>query len=146
MLERQDQEVGALGPPGRVLAALALAAVVAVVAGFVAGVVVPFVLDDLHHLPLAEVRGGADQPNDLWPADAGRPPALLVVAGGLAVLVGPLVLPALVVLLGGALALHRQAMDAVARRTMTTALVLACAAGLAWLSPHGRAMTAWFLD
>lgn len=145
VLDRHD-DVAAPGPPGRLLAGSALAVVVAIVAGFVAGVVVPFFLNGLHHLPLAEVRIGAYEPTDAWPADAGPLAVLLVVAGGLAAVLGPHALLALVVLLGAALAQHRQDMDAVARRMMATALVLACAAGLAWLSPYGQAMTAWFID
>ncbi|MGY1730123.1 hypothetical protein ACI798_01285 [Geodermatophilus sp. SYSU D01045] len=34
----------------------------------VLGVVVPFVANSLHHLPLAEVAGGSHDPEDLWPA------------------------------------------------------------------------------
>jgi hypothetical protein len=49
-----------------------LGVVVGIVLAFVAGVVLPYYVNDLDRLPLAEVAGGRHDPKELWPETAGR--------------------------------------------------------------------------
>jgi hypothetical protein len=72
---------GVLGPPGPRLAALALTAVVGISVAYIAGIVVPYFVNDLHHLPLTEVRGGVHDPKDLWSSTAGPVGELLHATG-----------------------------------------------------------------
>lgn len=37
------------------------------------GVLLPYYVNDLHRLPLAEVAGGAHDPKDLWPPSSAWP-------------------------------------------------------------------------
>jgi hypothetical protein len=146
MLERRDVEPGALGPPGPRLAATGLTVVVGVVVAWIAGIAVPYAVNDLHHLPLADLGAGAHDPKDLWPANAGPGWQFLGIIGALGVTVGALALPCLAVLFGGALALHGHAMDALTRRLVQSSLAITLVTLMVWVSPWGQALSAWSLD
>ena len=49
------------------LVAVLAGALLVTLAMYVAGVLLPYYVNDLHRLPLAEVASGAHDPKDLWP-------------------------------------------------------------------------------
>ena len=136
-----------LQPSARV-AALWLCALVAIMAVWVAGVLVPYYVNDLDRLPLDELSSGAYDPKDRWPYAGGSSPA-----GSLRSVLLPVSLP-LVPLLGlgsavaGAAILmrRRESLTAAARRLTVAALVLAIIMVAVSLSPFGLALRTWALD
>ncbi|MCZ2837203.1 hypothetical protein [Modestobacter sp. VKM Ac-2985] len=130
-------------PPvhGRRVALLAAIAVLAV-APYLAGVLVPYYVNDLDAVPLAEVAGGAHDPKDLWPH--GTAGGLVQLAGLLSLSLTPIGLVAVLV----------AALNGLFRRRPTPVLAvglglvtLGCLAGLAFfLSPLGGALISWRLD
>ncbi|MGY1855995.1 hypothetical protein [Modestobacter sp. SYSU DS0290] len=129
---------------GRTVALLAAGTGLAL-APWLAGVLVPYYVNDLDALPLAELTSGAHDPKDLWPRGT---LGGLVQAGGLfSLLLTPMGL--LLVLLAGALPrLGSRARRGTPGVTVGLVLVtLACLAGLAavW-SPLGMALMTWRLD
>ena len=50
--------------------AVLAAALVSALAMYVVGVLLPYYVNDLHRLPLAELTSGAHDPKDLWPGNA----------------------------------------------------------------------------
>lgn len=125
------------------------AVVVAVLALFCLGVLLPYYVNDLHRMPLADVAGGAHDPAALWPQDD-RVGLAVGMAGLLAVGVGPLVLLAVVVV--GAVWLtslwRRRPEPQRASRSLAVVVVMAgaVAAVLFWSSETGSALAAWRLD
>jgi len=117
-----------------------------VAAAYVAGVVVPYLVDDLHHVPLAELTSGAHDPKDLWPATGGTAGALLHDLGSLTAVLG--CVPLLVAGSVAALAVPGAVRDRSRRRTVlaavTLGLVLVTLA--VTISPLGRALLTWKLD
>ncbi|MEJ5887382.1 hypothetical protein WDZ16_02800 [Pseudokineococcus marinus] len=117
----------------------------AATAALAASVLVPYFVNDLHELPLAEVASGAHDPKDMWPPGA---------AGGLLQLAGLLAVVA--VLPGAAIgaALSVAVVLTHARRTRSlrgvavgVVLLLLSAALLAgYASPLGAALATWRLD
>ena len=111
-------------------------------------VLVPYYVNDLHRLPLAEVASGAHDPKDLWPyaPEVVLPFALVRLVGLYVVALAPGA--AVISVLGGVLVL------AAKWRTLTTGgRVLAFAVVLAslalatlTLSPFGQALTTWYMD
>lgn len=125
---------------------LKVAAVVVVASvALAASVVVPYVVNDLHRLPLAEVASGAHDPKDMWPQGAAG--GLLQLAGLLAVV---LVLPAaaLGAALSGAVVLRyaRQPRDVLGAAAGVLLLLPAVAVFVGYLSPLGSALVVWRLD
>lgn len=126
---------------GRRVALLAAIAVL-VVAPYLAGVLVPYYVNDLDAVPLAEVAGGAHDPKDLWPEGT---------VGGLAQLAGLLSLSLTPI---GLVTVLVAALHGLFRRRPTPVLAvglglvaLGCLAGLAFfLSPLGSALISWRLD
>jgi hypothetical protein len=128
---------------------LLTAATVLVVVPYLAGVLVPYYVNGLHHLPLAELAGGAHDPKDLWPQ--GTLGGLVQAGGYLSLALTPLGL----VLVGGGsgvLAVRHllPPVRALRSRVATVCLVaiaVACAAGIAWMAGEtGTALTAWRMD
>ena len=132
----------------RPVAVLAVLAVLGV-APYLAGVLIPYYVNDLDALPLAEVASGAHDPKDLWPQ--GFVGGWVQAGGFLSMVVTPLTL---VCVLGGCVAglvagLPRQG---VRRMSWDVAIGLvavgaACVGGLAFeLSPLGSALATWRMD
>ena len=122
------------------LAGLALLSLVP----YLAGVLVPYYVNDLDSLPLAEVASGRHDPKDLWPR--GVVGGFVQLAGFFSLAVTPL---GLVATLAGCV----HALRARARRrarASTAALVLValvCVDGLTLVfSPLGSALATWRLD
>jgi hypothetical protein len=121
---------------------------VAITALWVAGVLVPYYVNDLDRLPLDELSSGAYDPKDLWPYAGGssfvkslRGPLLLVTLPLLPVLgLGSAAAGAII------LTRRRQSLHAAAGRLTVAALVLALVMIAVSLSPFGLALRAWALD
>lgn len=127
--------------------ALLAAAVVAVATAAVlaASVVVPYVVNDLHRLPLAEVSSGAHDPKDLWPRGAAG--GLLQLVGLLAVALVPLTAAAGAAL-SAVVVLHHAGDPRDVRGAFAGVLLLLLAATVlvGYLSPLGSALVVWRLD
>lgn len=140
-------EDAVLGDAGWQSIAGLAAAVVAVLALFSVGVLLPYYVNDLHRLPLAEIANLADDPQRLWPQDGWRYPV------GLAALVttgfAPLVLLAVVFV--GAVwltALWRRSEPERVPRSLALIVIMtgSVAALLFWFSEPGLALAAWRRD
>ena len=120
------------------------------VAPYLAGVLIPYYVNDLDALPLAEVASGRHDPKDLWPQG---------VLGGLAQLAGffSLVLTPIgvvgVAAASGIAAVQEWFTFPAARRAPRTValglvvLMLVCVAVLAWFfTPTASALVTWRLD
>ena len=125
---------------------LAVAAVL-VVAPYLAGVVLPYFVNDLHQLPLSEVASGRHDPKDLWPQ--GFVGGLIQLGGYLSIGATPVGL----IFVGagsGALAVRgllRGRRSSLAAVLCLALLCLACAVGLAWfLGPTSAALATWRAD
>ena len=132
---------------GRSVAVLGVVALLGLVP-YAVGVLLPYLVDELHRFPLAEVAGGAHDPKDLWPQGPLAGPVQLV--GLAAVLLAPLVLAG-VVLRGVVLLLdgrrHRAHRPGPVVLVALSAVVAASAVVLAaMLSPLGLALASWRLD
>ncbi|GAB3195016.1 hypothetical protein GCM10027261_14280 [Geodermatophilus arenarius] len=117
--------------------------VLAAVLPYGAGVLLPYFVNGLHRLPLAEVASGRHDPKLLWPSYTGSG-GLLDLAGFLSLAWTPLALVALVVL--GPLAAwrtrHRPWLAA-----CFVVLAAACVAALGWLMGlTSAALLAWRMD
>jgi hypothetical protein len=123
-----------------------LGVVVGIVLAFVAGVVLPYYVNDLDRLPLAEVVSGRHDPKELWPETAGPWGHLLHGVGAYAVTLGHLTL---IFAAGGSLAglalLWRQ-LSTAARRALVTVLAVAGTAFVVMASGWGQALATWTLD
>lgn len=117
-----------------------------VAASYLLGVLVPYWVNDLHRLPLAEVAGGAHDPKDLWPSAADGPLALLPAAGALSVTVGLLLVLGTSVVVGWTLWQWRGRTTRSARILGRTTLVLSVVVVATMWSPWGQALTTWVLD
>ncbi|MGY1844042.1 hypothetical protein [Modestobacter sp. SYSU DS0875] len=128
---------------GRRVALLAAGTALAL-APWLAGVLVPYYVNDLDALPLSELTSGAHDPKDLWPQG---PVGGLVQLGGLfSFILTPVGLVA--VLIGAGRGLVFRARRGTPAVSVGLVLVtLACLAGLslAW-SPLGMALMTWRLD
>lgn len=114
---------------------------------WVAGVLVPYYVNDLHQFPLQDVAGGYHDPKDLWPYDSGGPAWALVRLGAFfAVMLGGVV--AAMSALAGSVVLvaSRRSAGAGQRALIATATAVAAAFAVVWFSPFGQAMRAWTLD
>jgi hypothetical protein len=119
---------------------------VLVTAPYLVGVLLPYYVNGLHHLPLAEVASGLHDPKDLWPQRF---------VGGLVQLSGFLSLaltPVGLVFVGGtsaALGIYGLLSRGLPRAAAAALVILAvaCGVGLAWfLGDTSQALTAWRLD
>ncbi|KGH47243.1 hypothetical protein IN07_07525 [Modestobacter caceresii] len=131
-------------PVGRRRVALLAGSTVLAVAPYLAGILVPYYVNDLDVLPLAEVSSGAYDPKDLWPQ--GPLAGLTQLAGLLAISLTPLgLLAVLTAALTGLAPRRRRSAPVV---TAGLALVaLSCLAALAfYFSPMGAALMSWRLD
>lgn len=122
---------------------LALCTVV-VLAPYLAGVLVPYYVNDLDAVPLAEVASGMHDPKDLWPQ--GLVGGLTQLAGFLSIALTPIGLLAVsAVALPGFTSRSRRGTPAVtAGHVLVTALCLAALA--LFFSPLGNALAAWRMD
>lgn len=113
---------------------------------YLAGVLLPFYVNGLHHLPLDEVAGGRYDPKDLWPQ--GFVGGLAQVAGFVSLALTPIGLAFLGIWSAAVGILGLVTGDV--RRTAAAALILlagACALGLAWfLGDTSAALTTWRMD
>ena len=130
----------------RMIAVLATA-VLAALALYGVGVLLPYFANGLHRLPLAEVAGGAHDPKDLWPQNGWAGPVQL--AGLLSLLVVPPVFLAATGVGGVWLALlwRRPAQQRVPKSLAVLVVVAVCASTLLFLlSPTGGSLGTWRLD
>jgi hypothetical protein len=122
------------------------AVAVLVTVPYLVGVVLPYYVNDLHHLPLDEVASGGYDPKDLWPQ--GFVGGLVQLAGFFSLALTPLALTFICV--GSAALGIAGLVTGELRRTASAALILltvACALGLAWfLGDTAAALTAWRMD
>ncbi|MGY1778745.1 hypothetical protein [Geodermatophilus sp. SYSU D01036] len=123
------------------LGAVALGAVLV----HVLGVVVPYVVNGLHHLPLAEVAAGYHDPEDLWPATVPYVGGWIRLAGVLSMALAPLTLACVLVACGFGVA--RTLRSAPRTALAYAAVAVACVAVLAWsLGPTAEALAGWQMD
>ena len=126
---------------------MALAATVAFLAvlPYVAGVLIPYYVNDLYHLPLEEVASGRHDPKDLWPGTSGFG-GFVQLAGFFSVGLTPILL--IVALAGAGTCLtpwHRRTSRAVTAGLAFVAL--GCVGALAFFfSPMGNALVTWRMD
>ena len=128
----------------RVVLVLTLAAVLVVLPYFI-GVLLPYYVNDLDDLPLAEVASGAHDPKDLWPQ--GIVGGLVQLGGFFALALTPmgLVLVGLASAVTAGLAVVRRKSPAVVLALVL--LAIACGWALAWfLGPTAGALASWRLD
>ncbi|WP_432542437.1 hypothetical protein [Kineococcus sp. SYSU DK002] len=122
-----------------------------VVAAYTGGVLLPYFVNDLHHLTYEQLTSGAHDPKDLWPAGAGVLGAWVHLAGLSAVVLGWLVTaPAAVVsafALRSALG-HRSTAPGARRRLALHVIVVALlvSATVVRFTPLGAALATWSLD
>jgi hypothetical protein len=117
-------------------------------ASYVSFVVVPYVVNDLHLLPLAEVSSGRHDPKDLWPATIPYIGGWLHLFGVLSAVFAPMVL------VGALLGSGAAAVFAVRREppvwgvaTGYVLVALSCVAGLAFaLGPTSQDLLTWQMD
>lgn len=128
--------------PG-ITSVLVVGALVAVTAAvFVGAIVVPYYVNNLDALPLAEVASGAHDPKDLWPQGAAG--ATVQLTAFLAIALTPLT--AFVgAAMSGTLLLRRSA-GARVRTGSVLVLGLSLAVLGAYFSPFGSALTIWRMD
>ena len=127
------------------------AAAVLVAVPYLAGVLVPYYVNGLHHLPLSEVASGLHDPKDLWPQ--GTVGGLVQLGGYLAIAVTPMCL-IYVGLASGVLAVRGLLPGRAGGRSSPLVVVLclalltvACAAAVVWLvGPTGLALATWRMD
>ena len=131
------------------LGLLSLCLVVAV-APYLAGVLIPYYVNDLDALPLAEVASGRHDPKDLWPQ--GLVGGLAQLAGLLSLLLTPIGVFS-VAAASGIAAVQEWIVFPAARRAPRTValglvvLTLVCMAVLAWFfTPTASALATWRLD
>ncbi|TFV78164.1 hypothetical protein E4P39_02670 [Blastococcus sp. CT_GayMR19] len=123
---------------------------VACVAPFVVGLVIPYYVNGLDALPLAELTSGAHDPKDLWPQGSGR--GWVDLAAGLSLSLAPLGVMAVgglsalaVVQEFGTFPQSRRAARPVAVALLLVALTVA--ALLIWsATPMASALVSWRLD
>ncbi len=123
----------------------------ACVVPYVVGVLLPYYVNGLHRLPLAEVASGRHDPKLLWPSYTGCG-GLVDLLGVLGLATAPMGLLAGVVV--GALVPVRAVASARSRLRAAPAMVLAtvavavaCAAGLWWfLGETSTALVTWRMD
>ena len=110
------------------------------------GVLLPYYVNGLHRLPLAEVASGTYDPKDLWPSGTGG--GLLQLLGFLGLVVSPAGVgftAALAVIGAVWAALARPWRPAIAAGFAL--LAVACTAALGWFAgPMGSALVTWRLD
>jgi hypothetical protein len=113
---------------------------------YLIGVLLPYYVNGLHELPLAEVASGRHDPKDLWPQ--GFVGGLVQLGGFFGLALTPIGL----VFVGGTSAALGIAglVTGELRRTAAAALIVltvACALGLAWfLGDTAAAITTWRMD
>ncbi len=117
-----------------------------VVAAYAGGVLLPYVVNDLHHLSHADLTSGAHDPKWLWTAGDSALGALVHLAGVCAAVLGWLVTaPAAVV---SAFALRSAATRRSTRGVLLHLVVLALlvSATVLRFTPLGVALVTWILD
>lgn len=138
--------VASAGIRWREIAVLAVA-VLSAVAMYVAGVLLPYYVNDLHLLPLAEVTSGAHDPKDLWPRTAwGGLPQL---AGYFSLALLPIA--ALVALGVGGVSLvglwRRREPQRMPKSLVLLVVMATSVVALSFMfSPTGQALVVWRLD
>jgi hypothetical protein len=134
-----------LGPTPRLLAFVSGVAGLSALP-FAIGVVLPYYVNGLHRLPLAEVASGRYDPKNLWPSGLGG--GLLQLLGLLSLAVSPagVAFTAALALIGAVWAVFARP----SRPGITVGFFLlaaACVAGLVWFAgPMGSALVTWRLD
>ena len=120
------------------------------VSPFLAGVLIPYYVNDLDALPLAELASGAHDPKDLWPQ--GTVGGYLQLAGFLSLSVTPIGLLVVGAFSGTAAVQEFVTLPGHLRAPRPVALafvvvVLAVLALLSWFAtPTASALTTWRLD
>ena len=131
-------------------AGVLLVGVAVVVAPYLAGVVVPYYVNDLDRLSPAEVQSGAHDPKDLWPTTSGLGGELLHAAGFFSLALTPMGLVGVLVGCGVLLTAAGGPRGWARSPGPTACLVAAGALSVAVLAfmvtTRGGALTAWTLD
>ena len=113
---------------------------------YVIGVLLPYYVNGLHHLPLEELASGRHDPKDLWPQ--GVVGGLAQLAGVLSLALTPLAL-AFIGLASAAVGVVGMVTAEIRRTTAAAMLVLAvaCTLGVAWfLGDTSAALSTWRMD
>jgi hypothetical protein len=113
---------------------------------YLAGVLLPYFVNGLHHLPLEEVASGRHDPKDLWPQ--GFVGGLAQLAGFLSLALTPLAL-GFIGLASAAAGIAGLVTGEIRRTAVAAMLVLtvACALGVAWFFwDTSAALTTWRMD
>lgn len=115
---------------------------------WVAAVLVPYYVNDLHRLPLSEVASGAHDPKDLWPYVPGGPAAGVLRAVALLVVVPFASLVGVGSVIGASVLLVRRwdSITAAARVLAFAVALVSLAIATITLSPFGQALNTWALD
>jgi hypothetical protein len=110
------------------------------------GVLLPYYVNGLHRLPLAEVASGRYDPKHLWPSGLGGGPLQLMGFLSLAVSPAGVAFTAALAVIGAVWAVFaRPLRPGVA--VGFALLAVACVAGLVWFAgPMGTALVTWRLD
>ena len=139
-------DVASPGVGWRAIALLAVA-VLGTLAMYGVGVLLPYYVNDLHRLPLAEVASGAHDPKDLWPGNALG--GVTQIAGFFSLALLPMA-AVLGICAGGAslVSLGRRSQPQRVAKALALVAVMAAAVGaLAFmLTATGEALTVWRLD
>jgi hypothetical protein len=129
-------------PVGR--GVLPLAAMLVVVLAYLLAIVVPYLVNDLHTLPLGEVAGGGHDPKDLWPATTPLGPLVAMVAIGV-LMTGPALATGVA---GWAVADRvvgrRRGRGSLVPTVVTVLVSVAFLVG--YFSPLGSALGTWTMD
>jgi uncharacterized membrane protein YjgN (DUF898 family) len=125
-----------------------LCAVLSLATIWVLGVLVPYFVNDLDRLPLADLASGAHDPKDMWPYSDGNRTVSLLRALVLLLAIPLLPLLALASVVVGAAILTRQrgSLTTTARRATQAVVALALIVMTLTLSPLGLALGRWALD
>lgn len=113
--------------------------------GFGMLLVLPYLVNDLHHLSLAELASGRHDPKELWPG-TGPGGYLLGAAAMVLLALGPLLAVAAAGWSAAALVVRRRVLDARTRVLLLGAVVLPAAFLVLFFSPFGSALVAWTMD
>lgn len=113
--------------------------------GFGAFLVLPYLVNDLHELSLAELQSGRHDPKDLWPG-TGTGGYVLGAAAMLLLALGPLLGVAAAGWSAAALVARRRVLDARTRVLLLGAVVVPVAFLVLFFSPFGSALVAWTTD
>lgn len=113
--------------------------------GFGSFLVLPYLVNDLQELSLAELESGRHDPKDLWPS-TGTGGYLFGAAAMLLLALGPLLAVAAAGWSAVALVARRRVLDIRTRAVLLGAVVVPVAFLVLFFSPFGSSLVAWTMD